>query len=128
MFTRLHLEKMVPSQEVMWTWLREDIQWRERLGVAPRHRHHLSGGRLMTWGRYMNSLAASANFPDIPEAVNDMQKFVLVLIMVEGLAQARRVKFTMNADKTNFSVSPSSFMVSVVYWVIILLIKVGYLQ
>ena len=125
---RLHLEDMLPSQEMMWTWLREDIQWRERLGVAPRHRHHLAGGRLMHWGRYMNQLAATANLPNIPEAVNNMQKYVLVLIMVEGLSQARRVKFTMNADESNFSVSPSSITVNVLYWVVILLTKLGYLQ
>ena len=127
-FLRLHFEESLPSQERMWCWLRADTQWRERLGLAPRHRHKLTGGRLMHWGPYMNQLAASADLPPPPPLLERMFLYSVLLVVLEGLAGARNVRFTLNSDRSNFSVSPGSFLVNILYWLLILAIKVGICQ
>ena len=112
----------------MWSWLREDTQWRESLGLAGRHRHKLTGGRLMHWGAYMNQLAASAHLQPCPAVLERMFLYTLVAVLLEGLPGARRVRFRLNSEKTNFSVSHGSFLVNILYWLLIFAIKIGILQ
>ena len=118
----------MPSQERLWSWLREDTQWRESLGLAARHGHKLTGGRLVHWGAYMNQLAASADLQPLPPVLERMFLYSVLLVVLEGLPGARRVRFRLNSDKTNFSVSPSSFLVNILYWLLIFAIKIGICQ
>ena len=118
----------MPSQERMWTWLREDTEWREGLGLAPRHRHKLAGGRLMHWGAYMNQLAASADLHPVPAVLERMFLYTVLVVVLEGLPEARKLRFRLNSEKTNFSVSPSSFLVNILYWLMILTMKLGIVQ
>ena len=111
----------------MWQWLQDDLQWKEKLGFSSRKRHHLPG-LLMQWDKYMNQVASVANLEPIPEVVVKIFKYFLVLAMVQGLTKTRGVSFTMTADKTNFSVRPFSWLVSVVYYVVLLLTAIGILQ
>ena len=112
----------------MWSWLREDTQWREGLGLAARHRHKLAGGRLMHWGAYMDQLAASAHLQPVPAVLERMFNYTVLVVVLEGLPEARKLRFRLNSEKTNFSVSPSSFLVNILYWLMILATKLGILQ
>ena len=111
----------------MWKWLQEDLQWREKLGFSSRKRHHFPG-ILMKWDEYMNQVASTAHLEPIPDVVVKIFKYFLVLAMVEGLTKTRGVRFIMTADKTSFSVRPSSWLVSVVYYLVLLFTAVGIIQ
>ena len=80
------------------------------------------------WGSYMNQLSTIANIDPIREVTERMFLYAMVLVLVEGLSDARRVNFKLNVDRTNFSVSPSSVMVNIVYWILIIFMKIGILQ
>ena len=82
----------------------------------------------MHWGEYMNQVAATANVEPIPDVVDKIFKYFLVIAMVKGLSQAKSARFTMTANKTNFSVRPFSLVVSFVYYVVLLLQAVGIIQ
>ena len=108
----------------MWRWLEEDIQWRDKLGLSARKRHHLPG-LLMQWAEYMDQVATVAHLEPLPAVVVKLFKYFLVLAMVQGLSRARAARFTLTADKTNFSVRPGSWLVSLVYYVVLLLTPLG---
>ena len=112
----------------MWSWLRADTQWRESLGLAARHGHKLTGGRLVHWGAYMNQLAASAELQPLPPVLERMFLYSVLLVLLEGLPGARRARFRLNSGKTNFSVCPTSFLLNILYWLLILAIKIGICQ
>ena len=111
----------------MWQWLREDIQWRHKLGFNSKARHHMPG-ILMQWREYMNQVATIADVEPIPDVVEKIFKYCLVVIMLKGLTQAKSTRFIMTADKSNFSVRPFSFLVSFVYYVVLLLTAIGIIQ
>ena len=76
----------------------------------------------------MNQLAASADLQPVPAVLERMFLYSVLLVVLEGLAGARNVRFTLNSDRSNFSVSPGSFLVNILYWLLILAIKVGICQ
>ena len=85
-------------------------------------------GILMQWRKYMNQVATIANVEPIPDVVEKIFKYCLVTIMLKGLTQAKSTRITMTADKSNFSVRPFSFLVSFVYYVVLLLTAIGIIQ
>ena len=79
----------------------------------------------MHWGTYMNHLAAMAGLPPVPAVLDRMFIYAVALVLVEGLTGARKSRFRLNSDKTNFSVTPVGNTVTFVFWVLILLKKIG---
>ena len=79
----------------------------------------------MHWGAHMNHLAAAAGLQPLPGALERMFLYTVILVVLEGLPEARKVRFRLNSEKTNFSVSPTSFRVNILYWLLLLTIKLG---
>ena len=77
------------------------------------------GGRLIHWGSYMNQLATIAIVDPISEVVERMFLFAMALVIVEGLPDARRVNFTLNVSRTNFSIWPNGLRVNLLYWILV---------
>ena len=82
----------------------------------------------MHWGSYMNQLAALARTDPVSSVLDRMFTYALVLVLLEGLAGARTVKFQWTDDKTSFSVWPFSLKANIVYWGLIVLMKIGFIQ
>ena len=79
----------------------------------------------MHWGAHMNPLAAAADLQPLPEVLERMFLYSVILVVLEGLPEARKVRFRLNSEKTNFSVIPTSFRVNILYWLLLLTIKMG---
>ena len=76
----------------------------------------------------MNQLAAIANVDPISEVVERMFLYAMVLVIVKGLPDARKVIFKLNVSRTNFSIWPNGLRVNLLYWILVVLMKMGVLQ
>ena len=114
-FINLHKKNILPPQMEMWQWLEKDIEWRALLGVLPRHRHKVVGGKLLHWGRYMDQLARQAELEPLPRELDDMFTYSILLIIIEGLDKAREVKFMLK-EESGFVVTPSFMKVNLLYY------------
>ena len=127
-FLSLHRTQQMPSQVTMEAWLREDTAWRASLGQEPRHRHKMSGGRLMHWPRHMESLATAGSTESMAPVFGRMLVYTMALILTLGLPLARTVRFRVNETKTSFSVTPSLWTVNAAYCILSALMSVGILK
>ena len=58
-----------------------------RMGFNSKARHHMPG-ILMQWREYINQVATIADVEPIPDVVEKIFKYCLVIIMLKGLTQA----------------------------------------
>ena len=72
------------------------------MGFNSKARHHMPG-ILMQWREYINQVATIADVEPIPDVVEKIFKYCLVIFMLKSLTQAKSTKCTMTADKSNFS-------------------------
>ena len=128
-FLNLHKTKTMPSQDHMWKWLRNDIQWRSGHNLPPRHRHKMSNGkRLFHWFNYMDTLAEVGGIARLPPIYGKMFSYTIALFVVEGLRGMKKAKFNLNASQTQFFVTPNKLSVNIVYWILNILLYIGWLQ
>eukprot|EP00092_Neocalanus_flemingeri_P004405 GFUD01004738.1.p1 GENE.GFUD01004738.1~~GFUD01004738.1.p1 ORF type:complete len:444 (+),score=154.01 GFUD01004738.1:36-1367(+) len=123
-FLNLHKKNIVPSQMEMRQWLEEDQEWRRRLGILPRHRHKVVGDKLLHWGKYMDQLAKQAKLEPLPSVLDDMFTFTIMLIVMEGLEQARKVQFSLK-ENSGFEVSKTFLKVNLMYYALPVLRLLG---
>ena len=128
-FLNLHKTKTMPSQNEMLKWLQEDIEWRSRLNLPPRHRHKMSDGRSMFhWSNYMDKLAEVGHIEKLPDIYGKMFNYTMALFAIQGLGGMKKAKFKVNPTQTQFSVSPNKLSVNIVYWLMNMLLYIGWLQ
>ena len=128
-FLNLHKTKTMPSQNEMLKWLQEDIEWRSRLNLPPRHRHKMSDGRSMFhWSNYMDKLAEVGHIEKLPNIYGKMFNYTMALFAIQGLGGMKKAKFKVNPTQTQFSVSPNKLSVNIVYWLMNMLLYMGWLQ
>jgi len=127
-FLNLHKNKLMPDQDVMWKWLNNDIKMKSDFNIAPRHRHKMNSGRFVHWFNHMKLVAQIGKVEMLPTASEKMLLYTFALLVVRGLPEARKVKFSLNSDRSSFVVAPNDFLVSFCYFMMIIFTRIGYLK
>ena len=76
----------------------------------------------------MDKLAEVGGIAKLPAIYGKMFSYTIALFVVEGLGEMKKAKFFINETHSQFRVTPNKLLVNIVYWILNILLYIGWLQ